>query len=176
MGQQWCLPLSSGVCPPGPRDMWMALTPWKQLRVALSTEHRARLSPMTVGIYKRQETPRQRSRNGEIGGHQSCLSGGAYGHSVTSIWCPRLDELSQSRQTGHVWVLCGVWIEIMNEQVGRSGAGKRSEKKVWQWGKYREGLHCFSSFDPSQIFNLSLPLCTYELQGTTILYQSSGQF
>ena len=49
MGQQLCLP-------PVPKDMCVALTPWKQLRVALSTEHRARLSPTTVGIYKRQET------------------------------------------------------------------------------------------------------------------------
>lgn len=52
-----------------PRDICMALTPWKQLRIALSTEPRARLSPTTAGIYRRQETPGQPLESWEIHGH-----------------------------------------------------------------------------------------------------------
>lgn len=155
---------------PTPRGICVALTPWKQLRVALSTEHRARLSPTTAGICKRQGAPCQPLEvEKTVHTDTNMPAGWCSSHGVTRIECRRLDELSQSKQTRNVQGLCNVWIEATDEHVGRSGAGRRKErkKKVWQSRQYRASFHCFLG-SQSNYFNTSslsfLPLFTYELR------------
>lgn len=162
-----CLPPARGG-----GDICVALTPWKQLRVVLSTEHRARLSPTTAGIYKRQETPCQSWETGEICDRWNeqgwVLVLPATESQGLGVWdwmkCPH-----PSRQEMCGFCATSEWGQWMNtwEEVGPGG---RETEKSLAIGAVRGQLPSFHFlWSQGCYFHLALPSFTCELHDTAIL-------